>query len=253
MKVTAVIPARYSATRLPGKPLADIQGKPMIQWVYEHTREAKGVDRVVVATDDDRVAEAVRAFGGEVVMTSSELNSGTDRVAAVAALEHGSSDDIWINVQGDEPEMPASTIEAALALVRDHDFEIGTAMCPIEALDELDQQSVVKVIADQKSRAIYFSRHPIPYSRGPRPEKVSELSCRRHLGLYVYRRSTLMEFCALPPSSIERGEVLEQLRAIEAGIPIGIVEVPAGSFGIDTPADLERVRKQMSRSGGSRG
>jgi len=245
MKVTAVIPARYSATRLPGKPLAEIQGKPMIQWVYENTRLAQGIDRVVVATDDERVAQTVRAFGGEVVMTSPDLTSGTDRVAAVARMAHSGPNEIWINVQGDEPEMPAATIESALALVRDQGFEVGSAMCPVASIQELDELSVVKVIADRNGKAIYFSRHPIPYSRGERPQKLSDLACRRHLGIYVYRQETLLRFCDLPPSSIEKGEVLEQLRALENGIQIGMVEVSSGSFGIDTPQDLEKVRERM--------
>jgi 3-deoxy-D-manno-octulosonate cytidylyltransferase len=241
LQVVSVIPARYGSTRLQAKPLADIHGKPMIQWVYEKSTKVRGVSRTIVATDDERVATAVKKFGGEVVMTSSEINSGTDRVWAVAQKIPG---DIFINVQGDEPLIEPSAIEAGLELVRSGRFPMGTVMTPLETEEELRRPSVVKVIADKTGRAIYFSRHPIPYSRGEIPKK--DFACRRHVGLYVYTRETLKQFSALPPSALEKAEVLEQLRAMDAGIPIGVVEVKLTSIGVDTPEDLERVRKILS-------
>jgi 3-deoxy-manno-octulosonate cytidylyltransferase (CMP-KDO synthetase) len=242
LQVVSVIPARYGSTRLLAKPLADIHGKPMIQWVYERSALARGVSRVIVATDDDRVALAVRKFGGEVMMTSSEINSGTDRVWAVAQKIPG---DIFINIQGDEPLIEAVAIEAGLELVTSGRFPMATVMTELETEEELREPSVVKVIADQTGRAIYFSRHPIPYSRGPLPEKGQGFVCRRHVGLYIYTREVLQRFSSLPPSALEKAEVLEQLRAMDAGIPIGITEVKFTSIGVDTPEDLERVRQHL--------
>lgn len=237
-KIIAVIPARYASTRLPAKPLADIHGKPMIQWVYEKASKARGIDQVWVATDDERVANAVRKFNGRVLMTSTTLASGTDRVAAVADEIEG---DIFVNVQGDEPLMDPHAIEAAVELVRSGRFKMSTAMTPLANESELNESSVVKVVADRNGRAIYFSRHPIPYSRGARPE--SGFVSRKHVGLYVYDRETLMRFRSLPVSPLEQAEVLEQLRALADGIAIGIVEVDFSPIGVDTPEDLEKVRQ----------
>jgi 3-deoxy-D-manno-octulosonate cytidylyltransferase len=240
LQVVSVIPARYGSTRLQAKPLADILGKPMIQWVYEKSTKVRGVSRTIVATDDERVADAVKKFGGEVVMTSVDLQSGTDRVWAVAQKIPG---DIFINIQGDEPLIEPSAIEAGLELVRSGRFPMATVMTPLESIEELREPSVVKVIADQTGRAIYFSRHPIPYSRGEIP--VKDFVCRRHVGLYIYTREVLQRFSSLPPSALEKAEVLEQLRAMDAGIPIGITEVKFTSIGVDTPEDLERVRQHL--------
>ena len=239
-KVVLVIPARFASTRLPAKPLADIHGKPMIQWVYERSQKARGISQILVATDDERVARVVRDFGGAVMMTSSELQSGTDRVAAVA-LEVPA--DIYVNVQGDEPLIDPLAIEKAVALVASGGYQVGTVMVPIRDREELMDPSVVKVLADREGRAIYFSRFPIPYSRGDLPPLVSNYACRRHVGLYVYRKETLINFRNLPVSNIEKGEVLEQLRVLESGIPIGLAEVNFISLGVDTPEDLEKVRQ----------
>ncbi|OFZ20888.1 MAG: hypothetical protein A2X94_05110 [Bdellovibrionales bacterium GWB1_55_8] len=242
--VVAVIPARFASTRLPGKPLADIHGKPMIQWVYERTKKARGIDLVVVATDDERVARAVEGFGGRAMITSPDLASGTDRVAAVADAIPAK---IYVNVQGDEPLMAPEAVEAAVELVRSGRFPMSTVMTPLRTRAELEDPSVVKVLADRTGRSIYFSRLPIPYSRGPQPvaepDGTADFICRRHVGLYVYTRETLFQFRSLPPSAIEQGEVLEQLRAVHHGIPIGITEVDFTSIGVDTPDDLEKVRK----------
>ena len=239
-KTVAVIPARFGSTRLLAKPLAEIAGKPMIQWVYERTKRARGLDAVYVATDDERIARAVRGFGGEVLMTSAEINSGTDRVAAVADQIPA---DIYINVQGDEPLMEPLAIEKGLELVSSGRFTMGTVMTPMRNREELHSSAVVKVIADRNGRAIYFSRHAIPYSRGPEPEGAEPFVCFKHVGLYIYTRETLMKFRSLPPAPLERAEILEQLRALDHGIPIGIVEVDFDSIGVDTAEDLEKVRR----------
>jgi len=240
--VIAVIPARHASTRFPGKPLVDIHGKPMIQWVYERTQKARGIDRVVVATDDERIAQAVRKFGGEALMTSPDLQSGTDRVAAVADLMPAR---IYVNVQGDEPMIDPIAIERSLALVSSGRFGLGTAMTRLRGEKELDDPSVVKVIADRDDRAIYFSRLPIPYTRGPRPQHASEYVSMRHVGIYVYDHATLLRFRSLPVSLLEQAEMLEQLRALSDGIAIGITEVQFVSIGVDTPEDLEKVRKLL--------
>lgn len=238
----AVIPARYASTRFPGKPLADIHGKPMIQWVYERAKQARGLDRVIVATDDPRIEQAVKKFGGEVVMTSPELPSGTDRLAAVAEQVNAAH---YVNIQGDEPMIDPRAIEAALQLVTSRRFGMGTAMTRLKSAQELDDPSVVKVIADRESRAIYFSRLPIPYTRGPRPAQASEFICQRHVGLYAFDHATLMRFRALAPAALEQAELLEQLRALQDGIPIGIAQVDFTSIGVDTPGDLEKVRRLL--------
>lgn len=242
MKVVAVIPARYASTRLPAKPLADIHGKPMIQWVYERACQARGLDEVWIATDDSRIEAAARKFGARVMMTSPELPSGTDRVAAVADQVRA---DVYVNVQGDEPMIEPRTIELATELVTSKRFQMGTLMSPLRTEEELLNPAVVKVVADRQGRALYFSRHPIPYSRGPRPAQGPYAS-RRHVGLYVYSREALMRIRSLPPSPLEQAEVLEQLRAMEDGIAIGIAEVQSVSLGVDTPEDLERVRKVLA-------
>ena len=219
----------------------------MIQWVYEGALKARGIDRVIIATDDERIRQAAIQFGcapENVVMTDPALPSGTDRVAAVAEKIVA---DVYVNIQGDEPLMQPECIEAAAALVTSGRFPMGTAMTPIREESELDQITVVKVLADKTGRAIYFSRHPIPYSRGPRPGPQGPWVCQRHLGLYAYDRETLFRIRGLSPSGIEKAEVLEQLRALEDGIAIGISEVPHLSIGVDTPEDLDRVRSILAQ------
>jgi 3-deoxy-manno-octulosonate cytidylyltransferase (CMP-KDO synthetase) len=240
--VVAVIPARYASTRFPGKPLVDIHGKPMVQWVYERARRAKGVTRVVVATDDARIEKAVQTFGGEVMMTSPDHATGTDRLAEVADRAKA---EVYVNVQGDEPMIEPAAIERAVELVTSKRFPMATVMTRLKTSNELHDPSVVKVIADKAGRAIYFSRLPIPYSRGAEPASAQEYACLRHVGLYVYDHATLMRFRALKPAALEQGEVLEQLRAIADGIPIGIAEVNFASIGVDTPEDLEKVRRLL--------
>jgi 3-deoxy-manno-octulosonate cytidylyltransferase (CMP-KDO synthetase) len=242
--VIAIIPARYGSTRLPAKPLADLLGKPMIQWTYERARAATTLSRIIVATDDERIASVVHKFGGEALMTDPALPSGTDRVAAVADRVEG---DVFVNLQGDEPLMPSSAIDAAVELVTSGRFEMATAMVPLRTQAELKDPAVVKVMADKAQRAVTFSRHPIPYSRGAPPADGQAFACRKHLGLYVYTRACLLRFRALPPSPWETGEMLEQMRALEAGIAIGIDEVDFQPLAVDTPEDLDKVRQALAR------
>lgn len=234
-----VIPARYASTRLPAKPLADIHGKPMIQWVYERAKQARSATRVVVATDDERIQKVVQGFGGEAILTDPALNSGTDRVAAISDQIDA---DIYVNIQGDEPLMASEAIDQAVSLVASGRFAMGTVMTPMRDPSDLTNPAVVKVLADRHDRAIYFSRYAIPYSRGDAPEMGGKFACRRHVGLYTYTKQTLHRIRALPQSPIEKGEMLEQLRAMEDGIAIGITEVDFTSIGVDTPEELEKVR-----------
>ncbi|HJW33387.1 MAG TPA: 3-deoxy-manno-octulosonate cytidylyltransferase, partial [Holophagaceae bacterium] len=245
MRTLAVLPSRFSATRFPGKPLALIAGKPMIRWVYEAARKAEGVDRVVVATDDDRIAAEVRGFGGEAIMTDSALPSGTDRTAAaLAALEaQGDHFECVLNIQGDEPAMHPETVASVVALMRDNpDLPMGTAACPFAHADELFNPNAVKVVVDDARRALYFSRSPIPYLRNSaifepdfRPWMTAgQLAFfKRHLGLYAYRPDALRTFTNLPPHPLEQLEMLEQLRALAAGIAIGVASTPHLSLGVD--------------------
>ncbi|MDR3682622.1 MAG: 3-deoxy-manno-octulosonate cytidylyltransferase [Geothrix sp.] len=258
MRTLAVLPSRFQASRFPGKPLASIAGKPMIQWVFEAARRAAGVDRVVVATDDDRIASAVRGFGGEAVMTDPALPSGTDRTAA-AMDALGESFDCILNIQGDEPAMHPDTVAAVVALMRDQpDLPMGTAACPFANRDELFNPNAVKVVVDDRQRALYFSRSPIPYLRNSavfdpdfrpwmRPEQLAHF--KRHLGLYAYRPATLRAFTQLPPHPLELLEMLEQLRALAAGISIGVAETPYLSLGVDVPSDVAAAEALLRERG----
>lgn len=228
-----VIPARYQSTRLPGKPLSDIAGKPMIQWVYEGACQAKLLDQVWVATDDDRIMQAVIGFGGRAVMTSPNHQTGTDRLAEVAEKIPC---DIVVNIQGDEPLIQGAVIDqVAKPLIEDRSIPMGTAMVRESDPESLHDPSVVKVVADSQGFATYFSRSLIPY---PRKEGVFY----RHIGLYVYQREFLLQFRKLQPAPAEVMESLEQLRAIHYGHRIKIMEVTGQFLGVDTPEDLERVR-----------
>ena len=254
-RAVAIIPARYASSRFPGKPLVDIEGKPMIQWVYERTRQATGVGRTLVATDDDRILQAVQRFGGEVVMTSPAHPTGTDRLAEVAATLDA---ELIVNVQGDEPLIEPATIDAALApFADDPGLVMSTLRCPIATLDELFDVNVTKVVTDAHDFALYFSKAPLPYHRdewGPLPSMIPRLRIAggtsptigwRHIGLYVYRRTFLLEFARLPQTPLERLEQLEQLRALEHGYRIKVVPTPSGSIGVDTPADVAKVRRLL--------
>ncbi len=247
MTVVAVIPARYGATRLPGKPLAGILGKPMIQWVYGGAKQSKLCSRVVVATDDERIANAVRGFGGEVVMTSPELQSGTDRVAAASRLIEG---DIFVNVQGDEPLIDGRAVDLAVRPVLEGRYDLASLRVPLQSVRDLRNPNVVKVIVDDFDRALYFSRHPIPYSRVEPESAEPPFLCSQHVGIYVYRREVLQKVSALPATALERAESLEQLRAMKAGIPIGVFPAEFDSVGVDTPEDLEKVIRILGKKHG---
>jgi 3-deoxy-manno-octulosonate cytidylyltransferase (CMP-KDO synthetase) len=261
MKTLAVLPSRFAATRFPGKPLALIAGKPMIQRVFEAANRAEGVDKVVVATDDGRIAEAVRAFGGEAVLTDPELPSGTDRTAAaLAALEaRGERYDCVLNIQGDEPAMHPDTVASVVALMATQaDLPIGTAACPFATWEEVFNPNAVKVVTDDRGRALYFSRSAIPYIRSStifepdfRPwAGAGQLKAfKRHLGLYAYRPDALRTFTRLPPHLLEKLEMLEQLRALASGMAIGVAETPYLSLGVDTPADVAPAEALLRERG----
>jgi 3-deoxy-manno-octulosonate cytidylyltransferase (CMP-KDO synthetase) len=258
LAIVAIIPARFGSTRLPGKPLSDIHGKPMIQHVHERVRRARGLDRVLVATDDERIAAVVRAFGGEAVMTSTGHATGTDRLAEAAARTEA---DIVVNVQGDEPLLDPAGIEAALRPLLDEPaLPMSTLSLPLRSVEEMLAPGVVKVVTDARGDALYFSRSPIPHVRQPdgvdarraAEEAIARKLARKHVGLYVYRREALLRFAALPPSPLEEAEGLEQLRALQAGMRIRVVPVEGeGGVSVDTPQDLERVRALLAVGLGS--
>ncbi|MBI2832927.1 MAG: 3-deoxy-manno-octulosonate cytidylyltransferase [Acidobacteria bacterium] len=233
--VVVVIPARYESTRLPGKPLAEIDGRPMIEHVYRRAAAAPSVDRVIVATDDARVRRAVEAFGGNARMTSPAHRSGTDRLAEVA---EDLDCDLIVNVQGDEPLIDPGMIEEAIRpFGSDATLMMATVRRPIDRAEDLDDPNVVKVVTDCDGYALYFSRSPIPFNRDARPPAY------KHIGLYVYRREFLLAFARLEPTPLEQVESLEQLRALEHGFRIKAVETLHDSIGVDTPEDLKRVRR----------
>lgn len=239
VEVIGIIPARYQSTRFPGKPLADICGKPMIQHVYERARAAAVLDDVLVATDDERIYQAVEGFGGKAVMTSPEHPTGTDRLAEVAA---GLTADIIVNIQGDEPLLSPESIEQAVKpLLEDETLVMSTLKLRVEDPEEALDPNVVKVVTDAAGNALYFSRAPIPYPR------EGTATYYKHIGLYVYRRDFLLKFASLPPTPLEQVEKLEQLRALENGYQIRVVETDYAAIGVDTPQDLEKVRKILAR------
>jgi 3-deoxy-manno-octulosonate cytidylyltransferase (CMP-KDO synthetase) len=248
MGVRIVIPARYASTRLPGKPLADIAGKPMIVRVAAAARRARS-DGVWVAADDERIIAAVRQHGFEAVMTRSDHASGTDRIAEVAERLQWDDADIVVNVQGDEPLLAPSLVEAVADALRNApDAAIATAAHPLTAAEDFFNPNVVKVVCDSHGRALYFSRAPIPWDRDwfavRRDALPAELPAQRHIGLYAYRVSFLRRFGQLAVSPLERCESLEQLRALWHGYPIQVVSVDQAPVpGVDTPEDLERIRR----------
>ena len=245
MSVVAIIPARYGSTRFPGKPLALLRNKPMIQHVYERTCLVRGLDRVLVATDDQRIAQTVEDFGGEVTMTSSTHPTGTDRLAEAAQPLHA---DVIVNVQGDLPFFPPRMVEDAVASLHEtSDASMATVKTPIHTEKELSNPNVVKVVTDQKGFALYFSRSPIPFSRDQRPlsQGHPEVLAYRHIGLYVYRKDFLLAFTRLPPTPLEKLEKLEQLRALEWGYRINVTETERPTIEVDTPEDLARAEEAL--------
>ncbi len=235
MKAVAVIPARYGSTRLPGKPLLDICGKPLIQRVWEVVAQVCNIDEIIVATDDDRIAKTVQDFGGKVMMTSSDCQSGSDRVREVAQTVDA---DVYVNVQGDEPLLEPSAIETLLEVfAQDTSVQVATLCSPISR-EEAQSPNQVKVVRDRAGNALYFSRAPLPFVR----EANETADYFGHIGIYAYRRKALCSFTSLPVSPLEQAEKLEQLRFLQAGIPIRVLEVPRMGGGVDTQEDLERVR-----------
>jgi 3-deoxy-manno-octulosonate cytidylyltransferase (CMP-KDO synthetase) len=240
-KVVVVIPARYGSTRLPGKPLMALAGKPMIQHVYERAKLARQVDRVIVATDDERILQAVKDFGGEARMTRADHRTGTERVAEVAAHEAG---EVFVNVQGDEPLLdPASLDTAVASLLEEPAATIATVATPIKAPADIMDPNVVKTVLDFDGNALYFSRAPIPWVR----DTLSKIQVRhlKHLGLYVFQREALLEYPTLPQGELERIEQLEQLRWLENGWKIRVAEVEHDAVSVDVPEDVARVEKLL--------
>jgi 3-deoxy-manno-octulosonate cytidylyltransferase (CMP-KDO synthetase) len=239
MSILIVIPARWASTRFPGKPLADIAGTPMIQRVYERARQAHGAPRVIVATDDPRIADAARGFGAETVITPADLRSGTERVAcAIADLEGG----VIVNVQGDEPLLDPAVIDAAVGALSDAaEADIGTVVAPLRDASDLADPNVVKVARAADGRALYFSRAPIPFVRDDDARTPHAGMHFRHVGIYAFRRAALLRFAALPPAPLETAEQLEQLRALEHGMRIQTRLVDTAGVAVDVPADIDRV------------
>ncbi len=245
-EVVGIIPARYDSKRLPGKPLALIQDRPMIQHVYERAAKAASLQRLLVATDDARIQQAVARFGGEVLMTSGDHKSGTDRVAEAARQLMLSDQAIVVNIQGDEPLLRAETIDSLVdTLQAKTDVDMATLAHPSTDNNDFHDPGVVKVVLDSGGRALYFSRTPIPAL----PEASSAPQYYKHLGFYGYRNKFLQEFTKLPPGVLERQEKLEQLRALEHGFRIIVVITPHDSVSVDTPEDLALVRNILDKSG----
>ncbi len=243
MKTYGIIPSRFGSSRFPGKPLAMLAGKPLVAWVVEAVKKAKTLDEVLVATDDQRIADAVIQYGGKAAMTPSELPSGTDRIACAAG--DFADDDILVNIQGDEPLIdPALIDELALKLKLSAAFDMATAVTPIKSEADFAAKTVVKVVMDKNDSALYFSRAPIPCDRDHAPDLASGLYVR-HLGIYAYRGAFLKRYIREPQCELEKTEKLEQLRALYMGAKIAIVRTADEGIGVDTPEDAERVEKLL--------
>ena len=244
-KILGVIPARLASSRFPGKVLAQISSKTMLQHVYERASQARYLTSTIIATDDERVYEVARSFGARVKMTRADHPSGTDRVAEVASSENA---EIVVNIQGDEPLIDPQAIDAAiLPMVHDPEVVMGTLKKKIEDPREITDPNVVKVVTDRQGDALYFSRCPIPFVRGGEPAGMPHHHFK-HVGLYTYRRDFLLEYSTLPVGPLEQAERLEQLRALENGYRIRVVETDYESLGVDTPEDLERVSRLFEAS-----
>jgi len=251
--IIAIVPARLLSTRLPNKLLLPIAGKPLILWTVEQAKKARRISRIIVATDSEEIYRVVQASGGEAVMTSANHQSGSDRIAEVA--ETLPADSIIVNVQGDEPLIPPSTIEKAIDAILDNDsIQMATTCEPIHDIKDVLSSDVVKVVADKDGFALYFSRSPIPFPREAvkkfgslenalREDKNLLSIYRKHTGLYVYRREFLLSYTKMPQTNLEKTEMLEQLRALENGARIKVVEAVETSIGVDTPEDFERIEK----------
>jgi len=251
MTAVIVIPARYDSTRFPGKPLAPLKGKPVIQHVYENARGARSAEDVIVATDSETIFERVLSFGGRAVMTSRDHAAGTDRVAEVAGSLRC---DIIVNVQADEPLIRPEMIDDVIGLLSDERADMGTLVKEIQNPDEVIDPNVVKAVFRQDGFALYFSRAPIPYHRDEWKDldsfevQRSKFNVFKHVGIYSYRRDVLIKLAGMKPSRLEEREKLEQLRALENGFMIKVKETSSETIGVDTPQDLERVERWLSIS-----
>jgi 3-deoxy-manno-octulosonate cytidylyltransferase (CMP-KDO synthetase) len=238
-KIIGIIPARYDSTRLPGKPLIDIKRKPMIQRVYEQAMKSKYLDLILVATDDMRIYKSVKAFGGEAIMTSKNHKSGTERI--VEAVKKINCE-IVVNIQGDEPYIDPKSIDLAIKpLLLDKNVNVSTLCFQLTKKNEIEDSNVVKVIFDKHNNAIYFSRYPIPYNRN----KNNKVKYYKHIGLYVYRKDYLTKYIHMKESSPEKAEKLEQLRILENGEKIRVVETKCDSISIDTKEDLKKINTSI--------
>ncbi len=249
MRVAAVIPARMASTRLPGKPLTRIAGVPMIVRVLERARLCRGLSRIIVATDSPEIGSVVEQAGGEFRLTAPDHPSGSDRVAEVAAGLH---EELVLNLQGDEPLLPTSTVAALLDLAEERsNLRVATAKVALSSEADIANPNIVKVVTDRNSRALYFSRFPIPFRRvspgtaGAAPAGSGHF---KHIGIYLYRREFLLEFVRMEPTPLERLEALEQLRILEHGFPIDVVEVQEDSVSVDTPDDIQVVESLIRAS-----
>jgi 3-deoxy-manno-octulosonate cytidylyltransferase (CMP-KDO synthetase) len=248
MNFWAVVPSRFGSTRFPGKPLALISGVPLLQRVVEQIRQASGLKKVIVATDDSKIAKLCKKINVDSVMTDTNINSGTDRIfqAVIKAKEKISANDVVINIQGDEPLIPPQWIEKMMTTFKkDKNLQILTLAHPLSE-DELKSFNCVKVVLDKNNQALYFSRFPIPHSR----ENFKKPLSLKHVGIYGYRWSALKKFCKAKPCDLERAESLEQLRAMFLGIPIHVLKVEGAIQGVDVPEDIFKVEKLLKKTGG---
>ncbi len=241
-KVIGIIPARYESTRFPGKPIHPIAGKPLVMWVYEQASKARRLDEVVVATDDERIFDTVAGAGGIAVMTRSDHQTGTDRLAeAASSRECG----LVVNIQGDEPLMDPELIDKAVERFSAiPDFKFGSAMTPIRNEEDIENPNIVKVVAGRAGQALYFSRYPIPFRR-----KTGFLPVYQHIGFYVYSKDFLLEYSRMAPTPLEQTECLEQLRALENGVRIDMIETEYRGIGVDMPEDVLRIEEEIARKG----
>ncbi|WP_374029720.1 3-deoxy-manno-octulosonate cytidylyltransferase [Bdellovibrio bacteriovorus] len=244
MKIIGVIPARYGSTRFPGKPLVNLQGRPLIQWTIEGAKKSKLLSDLIVATDDERIKAAAEAVGAKVAMTASELPTGSDRIHA--AIQNVDCD-VVVNIQGDEPLVTGDLVDRlAQVFVNDPKMDMATLAHPISE-EELQSVNSVKVVLNYNDEALYFSRYAIPYSRVKAGDMGTYEGCLKHIGMYAYSKSFLKRFCEAPPALIEKAESLEQLRALYLGARIKVIRVKEASLGVDTPEDLVRLEKLLSQ------
>ncbi len=243
MKIVSFIPSRFGSTRFPGKPLALISGKPMIQHAYECATACKDVSEVYITTDDQRIFDRAQEFGGKAIMTKEQHPSGTDRIAEAAKQLHLKKNDLIVNIQGDQPIFNPSVISQMIApLIDDKNIQMGTLKYKITSKDEITNSNIVKVVTDSNDFALYFSRSAIPFFR----DSINSGTYYKHLGFYAYRLNALIEFSNMPIGNLEAAEKLEQLRALENGFKIKVVETPHDSIEVDTPEDIKKIEDSLS-------